>query len=206
MPVDTVDACRARMRARFSSRPELLVEDLVDERRLARAGHAGDAGEHAERDAARRRCLQVVLARAARRVSALARRPARRVAGTAMLPLAGEVLAGDRLSGAFMMSGSVPCAHDLAAVHARAGADVHDIVGGADRVLVVLDDDERVAEVAQAAQRVEQLVVVALVQADATARRGYRARPSGDEPICVARRMRWASPPESVAAARDSVR
>ena len=52
-------------------------------------------------------------------------------------------------------------------MHARAGADVHDIVSRADRVLIVLDDDERVAEVAQAAQRVEQLVVVALVQADA---------------------------------------
>ena len=37
----------------------------------------------------------------------------------------------------------------LAAVLAGAGADVDDPVGGADGVLVVLDDDERVAEVAE---------------------------------------------------------
>ena len=30
--------------------------------------------------------------------------------------------------------------------------------------------------------------------------------PISEEPICVARRMRWLSPPESVAAARESVR
>ena len=40
---------------------------------------------------------------------------------------------------------------DLAAVLARAGPHVDDVVGGADRLLVVLDDDHRVAEVAQAA-------------------------------------------------------
>jgi hypothetical protein len=51
-------------------------------------------------------------------------------------------------------------------VHAGAGADVDDIVGGQDRVLVMLDHDHGVAEVAQALQRFEQAGVVALVQAD----------------------------------------
>jgi len=37
---------------------------------------------------------------------------------------------------------------DVAAVDAGAGADIDDVVGGADRVLVVLDHDHRVAEVA----------------------------------------------------------
>ncbi len=45
-------------------------------------------------------------------------------------------------------------------------ADVDDIVGGQDRVLVMLDHDDRVAEVAQVLQRVEQAGIVALVQAD----------------------------------------
>ena len=49
---------------------------------------------------------------------------------------------------------------------AGAGADVEHVVGGADRVLVVLDDDDGVAEVAQAPQRDQQARVVALVQAD----------------------------------------
>ena len=55
---------------------------------------------------------------------------------------------------------------DLAAVLARARADVDDPVGGADGVLVVLDDDQRVAEVAQPDQGLDQPAVVALVQAD----------------------------------------
>ncbi len=57
--------------------------------------------------------------------------------------------------------------HDLAPVDARAGAQIDHVVGGADRVLVVLDHDHRVAEVAQPLQRFQQPVVVALVEADA---------------------------------------
>ena len=49
---------------------------------------------------------------------------------------------------------------------AGAGTEVDDVVGGADRALVVLDDDHRVAEVAQPLERPDQLLVVALVQAD----------------------------------------
>ena len=55
----------------------------------------------------------------------------------------------------------------LSAVLAGAGTDVDHPVGGADRVLVVLDDDQGVAEVAQPDQRLDQPMVVALVQADA---------------------------------------
>lgn len=55
---------------------------------------------------------------------------------------------------------------DVAAVLAGAGADVDDPVGDLDGVLVVLDDDERVAHVAQPDQGLDQPVVVALVQAD----------------------------------------
>ena len=55
---------------------------------------------------------------------------------------------------------------DLAAMDAGAGADIDDIVGGQDRVLVMLDDDHRVAEVAQVVERFEQPRIVALVQAD----------------------------------------
>ena len=56
---------------------------------------------------------------------------------------------------------------DLTAVLAGTGTDVDHPVGGADGVLVVLDDDQRVAEVAQPDQRLDQPVVVPLVQADA---------------------------------------
>ena len=40
-------------------------------------------------------------------------------------------------------------ADHLAAVLAGAGPDVDDVVGDSDRLLVVLDDEDRVAEVAQ---------------------------------------------------------
>ena len=64
------------------------------------------------------------------------------------------------------MSSGVPSATTLAAVAARAGTEVDDPVGRFDRRLVVLDDEHRVAEVAQAMQRADQALVVALVQAD----------------------------------------
>ena len=54
----------------------------------------------------------------------------------------------------------------LTAVLAGTRADVDDPVGRGDGVLVVLDDDEGVAEVAQPGQRLDEPVVVALVQAD----------------------------------------
>ncbi|MCY1236705.1 hypothetical protein D9M72_493750 [compost metagenome] len=56
--------------------------------------------------------------------------------------------------------------HHLAAVFPGSGPDVDYPVGFLDGVFVVLHDDERVAEVAQAGQRFDQAVVVALVQAD----------------------------------------
>lgn len=56
--------------------------------------------------------------------------------------------------------------HDLATVLTGAGADVDDPVGDLDGVLVVLDDDERVAHVAQPDEGLDQPVVVALVQTD----------------------------------------
>ena len=49
---------------------------------------------------------------------------------------------------------------------AGAGTDVDDPVGDADRVFIVLDHDQSVAEIAQAYERLDQAVVVALVQAD----------------------------------------
>ena len=54
----------------------------------------------------------------------------------------------------------------LPAVLAGAGPEIDHVVGGADRLLVVLDDDHGVAEIAQPRERREQRAVVALVQAD----------------------------------------
>ena len=78
---------------------------------------------------------------------------------------AGQVGAGDRLLGrAQVVDG--PADDDAPALLTGVRADVDDPVGGADGVFVVLDDDERVAQLLQPHQRLDEAVVVALVQAD----------------------------------------
>ncbi len=54
----------------------------------------------------------------------------------------------------------------LTAQPAGAGAEVEDVVGVADGLFVVLDDEDGVAEIAQRFERMDQPLVVALVQAD----------------------------------------
>ena len=64
------------------------------------------------------------------------------------------------------MSSGVPAATMRPPCTPARGPHVDDVVGGADGLLVVLDDEHAVAEVAQPRQRLEQARVVALVQAD----------------------------------------
>ena len=54
----------------------------------------------------------------------------------------------------------------LAAFAAAAGAELDDVIGARDHRRIVLDDDHRVAEIAQAAQHREQSARVGRVQAD----------------------------------------
>ena len=65
------------------------------------------------------------------------------------------------------------------------GPDVDDVVGDADRLLVVLDDDHGVAEIAQPHERLDEAPVVALVQAD---RRLVEHVEHADEPAADLRR------------------
>ena len=82
-----------------------------------------------------------------------------------MRAAAGEVVAGERAGRRHDLLRRALGDH-AAAVLAGARPHVDDVVGGAHRLLVVLDDDHGVAEVAQAEQRVDEAPVVALVQAD----------------------------------------
>ena len=139
-----------------------VVERVDQQRRLAAAGDAGDAGEQAERDFGGD-VLQVVAARVddLERAARIARR--RSGIGTPSSP---ERYLPVHERGAAIRSSTCAFGDDVAAVDAGAGADVEHVVGGADGVLVVLDHDHGVAEVAQALERFEQARVVALVQAD----------------------------------------
>ena len=57
--------------------------------------------------------------------------------------------------------------HHLATVFTGTGADVYQPVGGSYGVFVVLNDNQRVAEIAQPRQGFNQAPVVALVQPNA---------------------------------------
>ena len=81
------------------------------------------------------------------------------------LQFAFEILAGERVGVSHHLVGR-SLGDDLAAVDSGAGTDVEYVIRLQDRVFVVLHDDHRVAEVAQALQRSEQAFVVALMQAD----------------------------------------
>ena len=141
---------------------ERAIEDVIDERRFAGAGDAGDNRHHAERkhDV---EILEIVLARAedgdgfAVRAAPL---------GKHGDPLAsGDVGAGER-GGRVHDLGRRAAGDQLAAVTAGAGAEVDDVVGAANGFFIVLDDEHGVAEVAQIFERGEQTAVVAVVQAD----------------------------------------
>ena len=107
--------------------------------------------------------LEVVLARAADHECVTVSGAALR--GHGDLLFAGQILPGDGALAARDLLRRTGADH-FPAVHARTRTDVDEIVRRAHGVLVVLNDDERVAEVAQLAQRGQQLFIVALVQAD----------------------------------------
>ncbi len=138
-------------------------KDVVDQRRLARPGHAGDRHQATQREG-HVDLAQVVLARAHHRQLplAVAHPPLR---GQRNLLSPRQVIPGQRLLvlQQLLVGAAV---HDLAAVLARAGPDVDHPVRAAHGVLVMLDDDQRIAQISQSAERFQQPVVVPLVQPD----------------------------------------
>src|SRR5690606_27753076 len=140
------------------------VERLVDEARLARSRDAGDAGERAEREA-EGDVLEVVPARAGEHE--LAPAPGPPLGRDGDLPLARQASArGAVLGRALRELLRRARAEEPAAVGARARAEVHEEVRRLDHLAVVLDDEDRVAEVAEVAERGDELAVVARVQPD----------------------------------------
>ena len=137
-------------------------QHVLDQRRLARAAHAGDADQPLQRELDGD-VLQVVLARALQDQPrrAVEHRPRQAQADGA--PRA-EVGAGQRL-GAFQLVGRA-VEDDAPALGAGAGAEVDDAVGRQHHRRVVLDDHQRVAGVAQPRHRLVDAVHVARVQAD----------------------------------------
>ena len=139
------------------------VEDLMDEGGFAGAADAGDADEEAEGN---------VDVDAAKVVDAGAGELEVFAAGFAAVfgdrdgEAAGEIFAGDGVwvrGDFFDGSGR----EEVAAEFAGAGAEVEEMVGGADDVGVVLDDEDGVAEVAEVLHDADEFGGVAGVEADA---------------------------------------
>ena len=93
---------------------------------------------------------------------------------------------------------------EVAAMHAGARPHIDQPVGGADRLLVVLDDDDRVAEVAQPLQRRRAAARCRAGAARSTARRARRARRSA--PSRSARRAGCAGSRRPTACPRRAIR
>ena len=140
-----------------------LVENVVDQRALARPADAGDRHQAAERDL-HVHGLEVVGTGAANHDLALGFLTAGRRRDDAVA--AGEVGAGQRTVAVADQVRRRALENHLPTQLAGAGTKVHDIVGRANGFFVVLHHHHRVAEIAQSAQRRQQLPVVALVQAD----------------------------------------
>ncbi len=81
------------------------------------------------------------------------------------LPVSGEILAGERMRGAADFLGRA-LRDDLPAVLPGSGAHVDHVICRQNGIGIVLDDDHAVAEVAQMLERLQQPVVVALVESD----------------------------------------
>ncbi len=107
--------------------------------------------------------LQIVGMRAEDRKRGAIRRTA--FGGNRNVRASGEILASERARIRGDFSGRAD-GHEFAASLACAGAEIHDVIGAAYRFFIVLDDEDRIAEIAQSFERAQQAAIVARVQAD----------------------------------------
>ena len=166
--VDLLEALDLPAGRRVHHRPiELVVrmreQGVVDQRGLARARHTGDACEQSQRKF-RGDVLEVV-ARGADHADHALGIEGRAQGGQRDLLASREVLASERILVLFDV-GRRAFRDDLAAMHARAGADVEHAIRFTDGFLIVLHHQHRVAQVAQMLERAEQPRVVALMEPD----------------------------------------
>ena len=140
---------------------QAAMQDVEDERALSRSRDARDAGHQSEGNFDRD-IFQVVLLCAHDRQIRLCRpHPVRE----RDCHLAAQILAGQ--------GGRIR--HDLrrralrddeSAVDAGSGSQVQQIIGPPHRVGIVLDHNHRIAEIAKPRQRIQQPLIVALMQSD----------------------------------------
>ena len=142
------------------------VQHVLHQRRLAGAGHAGDADQAAERDRDVD-VLQVVLGGAAHHEPRIAGpRRAHGVRRPAPRPCGPDRYAAVSVSAPAASSAGVPLKTIRPPCSPGPGPDVEDAVGREHDLRVVLDDQQRVAGVAQPLHHLDHAPHVARVQAD----------------------------------------
>ena len=147
-----------------AAREQTLVDDVVKKSGLAGAGNAAEGDEAAEgnRDIEVVKIVQSSAAEGEAGGSGGDGAAGIRKVDTEM---AGEVTAGEA-GGATEEAREIASEDDVAAARARLGADLDDVVGGADHGLVVLDDDNCVAGVGKVADNGDESFDIARVEAD----------------------------------------
>ena len=139
-----------------------VSQNIADQGRLPRPADARHADEQADRDFDIDP-PQIVLTRPDDLELAIARSPAFGGDRDRLAP--GEILPGEALR-VVGKSCEIAARNDDSALHARPRSEIDEVVRSAHRIFVVLDDDHRVADVPQAFESRDQLVVVPRVEAD----------------------------------------
>ena len=141
------------------------AQNVIHKGALAGTAHAGDTGERAQRNP-HINVLQVVFLGPENFQPAFFLGGRNALFGHGNAQFAGQILAGER--GAVGQNFRQRAGGDqFAAMNPGAGAEIKNVIGGANGVGIMLNDEHGVAEVAQSLERGEQTVVVTLVQADA---------------------------------------
>ena len=146
-------------------REQAVVEHVLDERRLAGAADARDTDETVQRNR-NVDVLQVVLASAADHEPRIGVGHGTRGPAAPDRQRPAQVLRRQRVAARRELPGR-PVEHDLAAGPTGPGAHVDDAIGREHDLRVVLDDEQRVAGVAQLLEHVDDAAQVARMQADA---------------------------------------
>ena len=158
---DALDAA-GKVHLQTAAQGDVLVQSVDDQRTLARAGHAGDAGQAVQGEGAGD-VLQVVGDGVFHHQGMLR---AARVLRPGDGQIAAQVLAGERIRGR-EQSFQVARENDFAAEGSGARSEFEDGVRGADGFFVVLHHKHGVAPFLELAQSAQQAFVVPGVQADA---------------------------------------
>src|SRR5699024_10559929 len=138
-----------------------LVQDLVDQGGLSGTGHPGHHGEHTQRESDVDPCQVVLPSTLDHELVPLAQGATSGGQLDGAAP--GQVVTGQRVGrGQQLVDGTRH--HDVTTVLTRPGTDVDDPIGRTDGVLVVLDHDERVADVTQLLECVHLTGVLPLLQ------------------------------------------